>query len=213
MTPTDRGDLAQDLLPTAAHLACLVHGDGDARDIHQTIARLTPHQRDALLVVLAALIDPDQPAAELLDFITWDEEGNTDTHPVYDERTLREIDDEDYRTPPEQPEIDEVAIRLALEGTDIMLSRKEQIVAIAEARRLDIPQAEIADRLRLGGNLPTALRAWERSKDAARNAGQELPGLPELSPYGYCNVVSGPMATAAVVESRKSHGRRKPIAA
>ncbi|MFJ6215104.1 hypothetical protein ACIQGZ_17470 [Streptomyces sp. NPDC092296] len=77
MTPAQRGDLAEKLLPIAAHLACLTHGNGDQRDIHQTIARLTRDERDALIVILAALVDPDQSIADALGYVTWDEHGRT----------------------------------------------------------------------------------------------------------------------------------------
>jgi hypothetical protein len=76
LTPEQRGDLAEKLLPYAARLACLVHGDGDQRDVHQTIARLDRDQRDALLVVLAGLVNPDAKLADVLGYLSWDENGN-----------------------------------------------------------------------------------------------------------------------------------------
>jgi DNA-binding NarL/FixJ family response regulator len=75
LTTTERGDLAEQLLPIAARLSCLVHGDGDQRDIHQTIARLGQDERDALLIVLAGLVDPEAPVADALRYLTWDEHG------------------------------------------------------------------------------------------------------------------------------------------
>ncbi|MFE2911294.1 hypothetical protein [Kitasatospora indigofera] len=81
MTPAERGDLAERLLPYAARLACLVRGDGNERDIAQHIARLDRGERDALLVVLAALVDPDMPLAEALGHVTWDEHGRPAERP------------------------------------------------------------------------------------------------------------------------------------
>lgn len=76
MTPEERGDLAERLLPVAAKLVCIVHGDGGPRDIHQAVARLTSDERDALLVVMAGLVDPDAPVDDVLGYVTWDEHGN-----------------------------------------------------------------------------------------------------------------------------------------
>jgi hypothetical protein len=75
VTPAERGDLAERLLPVAATLACIVHGDGDQRDIAHTLRRVQPDQQDALIVVLAGLINPDVPLADALGYITWDETG------------------------------------------------------------------------------------------------------------------------------------------
>lgn len=75
MNATDRGNLAERLLPVAARISCLVHGDGDHRDIHQAVARLDTDERNALIVVLAALVDPEASVEDTLGFITWDEHG------------------------------------------------------------------------------------------------------------------------------------------
>jgi hypothetical protein len=74
-TAADRGDLAERLLPIAAGLACITHGDGDQRDIAHTLSILNQAERDALIVVLAGLVDPDANLAALLGYVTWDETG------------------------------------------------------------------------------------------------------------------------------------------
>lgn len=75
LTAEQRGDLAEQLLPVAARLACIVHGDGGDRDAHQAIARLSPDERDALLIVLAGLVDPDARLTDVLAYLAWDETG------------------------------------------------------------------------------------------------------------------------------------------
>jgi hypothetical protein len=75
MTPIERGDLADRLVPIAAGLACIVHGDGDQRDIAHVLAQLDQVERDALIVVLAGLIDPDATIADTFGYLTWDEHG------------------------------------------------------------------------------------------------------------------------------------------
>ena len=67
----DRDRLAQRLVPVAAELACLVHGDGDAGTIQAFLDRLSVLQRHALLVVLAGMVPVDQPLEDLLGWISW----------------------------------------------------------------------------------------------------------------------------------------------
>lgn len=97
LTPEQRGDLAEELLPVAARLACLVHGDGGARDIHQAVARLNQDQRDALLIVLAGLVDPDAHLNDILGYITWDEHGQPD-RATRVTGTLRDLADDWWET-------------------------------------------------------------------------------------------------------------------
>lgn len=93
LTAEQRGDLAEQLLPIAARLSCIVHGDGGARDAHQAIARLGQDQRDALLIVLAGLVNPDAQLDQLLSFVAWDEHGRPDW-PVKVDGTLRDLADD-----------------------------------------------------------------------------------------------------------------------
>lgn len=90
-TPAERGDLAERLLPIAAGLACITHGDGDQRDITHTLSQLDQAERDALIVILAGLVNPDTRLTEALGYITWDETGRpaTDRPPLTG--TLRDI--------------------------------------------------------------------------------------------------------------------------
>lgn len=93
LTAEQRGDLAENLLPVAARLACLVHGDGGPRDVHQAVARLSQDERDALLIVLAGLVNPDAQLNQLLSYITWDENGRPD-RPTKVTGTLRDLADD-----------------------------------------------------------------------------------------------------------------------
>lgn len=76
LTASERGDLAERMLPVAARIAAIVHGDGDHRDIAHALDQLDRIELVAVIVALGALADPDQTVADALDFITWDEEGN-----------------------------------------------------------------------------------------------------------------------------------------
>ena len=89
MTPNERGDLAERLLPKALDLAGLVHGDGDTEDIARFLRDLPQDERDWLPVILAALVDVDRTEAEMLRWVTWDEYGQAagrkpcGTYPAY----------------------------------------------------------------------------------------------------------------------------------
>lgn len=97
LTAEQRGDLAEQLLPIAARLACIVHGDGGARDVHQAVARLNADERDALLIVLAGLVDPDAQLNQTLGYLAWDEHGHPD-RPAKVAGTLRDLADDWWDT-------------------------------------------------------------------------------------------------------------------
>ena len=73
MTPEARGDLAERLIPKALDLAGLVHGDGGAEDIDRFLCRLDADERDWLPVILAAMVNVDATAADMLRWVTFDE--------------------------------------------------------------------------------------------------------------------------------------------
>jgi len=91
VTPTERGELVERLLPIAAGLACIVHGDGDQRDIAHVLTRLNPAEQVALIVILAGLVDPEAPLAKALGYITWDETGRPAATTALPTGTIRDI--------------------------------------------------------------------------------------------------------------------------
>lgn len=90
MTADQPGDTAERLLPIAAGLACIVRGEGGPREIAHVLGQLDTYERDVLIVVLAGLVDPDRPVAEVLSYLTWDEHEQPVPAPTLDQ-TLREI--------------------------------------------------------------------------------------------------------------------------
>lgn len=64
LSAEQRGDLAERMLPVAANLAVLVHGDGGPEDIATALAALDDTEKNALLVVLAGMVDPEQPVGK-----------------------------------------------------------------------------------------------------------------------------------------------------
>lgn len=89
LTATERGDLAQKLLPVASKLACIVHGDGDWRDIAFHTRRLDRDQLVGLAVVLAGLVDPEQRIDDALSYLTWDEHGDAAPAIANGRKTIR----------------------------------------------------------------------------------------------------------------------------
>jgi hypothetical protein len=89
LTATERGDLAEQLLPIAAKLACIAHGDGDHHDITHHTRNLNRDELVGLIAVLAGLVDPDQTISDALGYLTWDEHGRPDTPAKTGERTIR----------------------------------------------------------------------------------------------------------------------------
>ena len=73
LTPEARGDLAERLIPKALDLAGLVHGDGGPADIDAFLHRLPKDERDWLPVILAAMVNVEATAADMLAWCTWDE--------------------------------------------------------------------------------------------------------------------------------------------
>lgn len=69
-----RGELAERMVATACQLACLVRDSG-RDEIGKFLATLGAGERDALLVVLAAMVPDDTAPGDLLSWITWDEYG------------------------------------------------------------------------------------------------------------------------------------------
>lgn len=75
-SPGDYGDLAETLVPVAMRMVGAVHDDGlpEVARVMSTVAACELH---ALVVVLAAMVDPERTAAELLHWVTWEDVAPT----------------------------------------------------------------------------------------------------------------------------------------
>lgn len=121
MTPEERGDLAERLLPVAAKLACITHGDGDHHDIHHHTQRFDRTELLALVVLLAGLVDPDQLLADALGYITWDERGHAAPTPAYGRKTLRGLA-KDVQGP------ESLGVDLIVKSERVLLARRLYLV-------------------------------------------------------------------------------------
>jgi hypothetical protein len=72
--PRQRGDLAEAMVPLAARLAGAVH-DRDPAAVACLLGKVPAGAKDALAVVLAAMVDVDQSPRDLLAWVRWDERG------------------------------------------------------------------------------------------------------------------------------------------
>lgn len=172
LTAEARGDLAEAMLPVAAHLSAIVHGDGGPEDIHTLLTGLDGQQRDALLVVLAGLVDPDRALGELLGWLDFDEHGRP-VVPVWDSReTLRGISDEaeaglDWSGP------DFGVIDQWLRGHPVELAAEDRLDAVLEGLRRGVTYKEM-DVL-AGVQQGSTYRFLLRKRRAAEQRGEAFP--------------------------------------
>lgn len=128
LTASERGDLAERMLPIACQLAVIVHGEGDQQDIAHVLSQLDDTERQALIVALAALINPDKRLADALDYVRWDEEGRP-APPTLVRRTIRQEARQQW-TPTDASDPRQEALRLHLQG--ISAGRIAERVGVTE---------------------------------------------------------------------------------
>ncbi|MGW1409429.1 hypothetical protein [Streptomyces sp. NPDC002403] len=172
LTAKQRGDLAEDMLPVAAHLAVLVHGDGGPEDIRDVVTGLDDAQRNALIVVLAGLVDPEQPMGRALGWLDFNEDGAL-TVPHWGEnrpvRDLAAVPDPDCGS----EYVDPVAVQRFVEGLPVDVSDAELLVALEKClgRGMTLRQVDQLRRVPKG----TTENAVNRLRKAYTRAGRELP--------------------------------------
>ena len=85
-----RRQLVERMLPMAANLAVLVHGEGGPEDIAEVLAGLDDTEKNALLVVLAGMVDLEQPVGKGLSWIAVTENQALPVPAWLEQRPLRE---------------------------------------------------------------------------------------------------------------------------
>lgn len=173
-TARDRGDLAEAMLPVAANLACLVHGDGGPEDIQEQLAALDAAQKDALIVVLAGLVDPDGTTSRSLGWLTFDEHGQpvAATAALDDRTTLRQLAED---SEVEAEVVDEVAVMAYMQGRPVTVTPRERVEAIALGvrRGMTYPDFDRAHGLTKGAT--SSFISRERKRAAKK--GEPFPDL------------------------------------
>ncbi|MEU6054282.1 hypothetical protein ABZ829_28155 [Streptomyces xanthochromogenes] len=193
-----RGDLAEQLLPVAAHLAVLVHGDGGAQDIRHVLGELTATEKEALLVVLAGLVRVDQPLGKLLEWLTFDEHGNLVVPPWEERATLRDLDDEDQGEVWQAGFVDEAAVRQYAAGIAVDVTPRERLeaVVLACAHGLTYLELDAKHGLRAGSTATFVSRARKTFAEWA------IP-FPEIKHA----IAVKPLPGDVVVEMRERYAR------
>lgn len=174
MSVEQRDALAAEMLPVAAHLAVLVHGDGGPQDVAEVLAGLDDTRKNALIVVLAALVDPDQPVGKAL---TWTDVTRHGALPVpswLEQRPVREHApepaaeaDDDY--------VDPVAVERFVQGLPVKVTDSEFLAAVQECVNRGISVSEVN---RLHGWPPRFAENWvNRLRKQYQRSGREFPSL------------------------------------
>lgn len=144
-----RGDLAEEMLPVAANLAVLVHGDGGPEDVREVLEGLDETQKNALIVVLAGLVDPDQPLKKALGWLDHNEHGALTVPVSWSEQgSVRDLApepdvelDEDY--------VDPAAVAKFMKGFRVEVTDADFLAAVQQC---------VADGMTLGD--VDRLRRW-----------------------------------------------------
>ena len=167
-----RGDLAEQMLPVAAHLAILVHGDGGPEDVAEVLAGLDATQKDALLVVLAGLVDPEQPVGKALGWLDFNEHGSLTVPSWSEQRSVRELApepaeelDDDY--------VDQVAVTKFVRGFQVDVTDADFLAAARVCASRGMTCTDI-DNLRRWPH-KTAENWLNRLKKRYVRAGREWP--------------------------------------
>lgn len=189
LSPEQRGDLAEQMLPTAAHLAVLVHGDGGPEDVREVLESLDDTQKNALIVVLAGLVDPDQPVGKALGWLDFNEHGAMVVPSWSEPRSVRELApepadslDDDY--------VDEVAVTKFVRGLRVDVTDAEFLAAVRKCVAMGMTLADV-DVLR-GWRKKTAENWVNRLKKRYQRAGREFPSLaqPTLRSFTEAEVIA-----------------------
>ncbi|MFC9497698.1 hypothetical protein [Streptomyces sp. NPDC056982] len=144
MTVEERGDLAEAMLPKAANLVALVHGDGGPEDVQQVLTGLDATQKDALLIVLAGLVDPDQPISKALGWLEFTEDRDLAVPPWNAKQRVRDLAPEPQL---DDDDLDPVAVHRYANGFGVEVTTEERLAAIRQCVANGLSYAEV-DALR-----------------------------------------------------------------
>lgn len=151
MTVEQRGDLAEQMLPVAANLAVLVHGDGGPEDVAEVLAGLDETQKNALIVVLAGLVDPEQPVGKALGWLDFNEHGALTVPSWSEDRPVRDLAPDGLEDLDDEF-VDEVAVQRFVRGLPVEVSDVEFLTAVQHCVAMGMSMRDI-----------DALRKWPRN--------------------------------------------------
>lgn len=170
MSAEQRGDLAEAMIPVAANLVTLVHGDGGPEDVQEVLAGLDAQGKDALLIVLAGLVDPDQPISKALGWLEFTEDRDLAVPPWSEKQRVRDLVPE-----PVLPEasVDPVAVRRFVEGFGVETTEAEWLEGVRQCAAQGMSNGDI-DVLR---DVPagTTEKVINRIRKAYMRSGRVFP--------------------------------------
>jgi hypothetical protein len=144
MSPEQRGDLAEQMLPVAAHLAVLVHGDGGPEDVAEALAGLDETQKNALIVVLAGLVDPEQPVGKALGWMGFDERGEMVVPASWSEpRSVRDLAPDPAVDLVDDEYVDEAAVSRFVKGFRVGVTDADFLAAIQQCAALGMTLSDV----------------------------------------------------------------------
>jgi hypothetical protein len=174
-----RGDLAEAMLPVAANLAVLVHGDGGPEDVKAVLDGLDDVQKNALIVVLAGLVDPEQPVGKALGWLDFNEHGSLTVPASWsEERSVRDLVpepevvlDDDF--------VDQVAVAKFVKGFRVDdLSDAEFLAAVRQCVARGMSLGDV-DKLRRWPAKTTEKRV-NRLRKQHQRSGRTFPPLGQV---------------------------------
>jgi hypothetical protein len=175
LTVQQRGDLAEQMLPVAAHLAVLVHGDGGPEDIAEVLAGLDETQKNALIVVLAGLVDPEQPVGKALGWLDFNEHGALTVPSWAEARSVRDLAPDGLEELGDEF-VDEVAVQRFVRGLPLgQVTDTEFLTAVQHCVAMGMSMQDI-DQLRKWPRNTVANRINKMRKQFQRS-GREFPEL------------------------------------
>lgn len=169
-----RGDLAEQMLPVAAHLAVLVHGDGGPEDVAEVLADLDEAAKNALVVVLAGLVDPEQPVGKALGWLDFNEHGSVVVPSWSEEISVRDL------APEPEPDLDDDyvdrnAVDRFIKGFRVEVTDADFLAAVQQCVAMEMTLADV-DRLRRWP-AKTAEKWVNRIRKRYQRSGRVFPSL------------------------------------
>lgn len=169
-----RGDLAEQMLPVAANLSVLVHGDGGPEEVRDVLAGLDETQKNALIVVLAGLVDPDQPVGKALGWLDFNEHGALTVPSWSEQSSVRDlVPDADEGLADDF--VDPVAVVKFVKGFRVEVTDAEFLAAVQQCVALGVTLADV-NKLR-GWPAKTAENWVNRLRKKYQRSGREFPSL------------------------------------
>jgi hypothetical protein len=170
-----KGDLAEQMLPVAAHLAVLVHGDGGPEDVRQVLEGLDETQKNALIVVLAGLVDPEQPIRKALGWLSFNEHGDLTVPASWSEPSRVRDLAPDPETDLGDDYVDPVAVTRFVHGYPVDVTDAEFLAAVQHCVARGKTLADV-DRMR-GWRDRTAETRVNKLRKQYQRSGRAFPSL------------------------------------